>query len=287
MGKLLKYCLSFLGILVLSCNSKDIYSLSKTERKQKAQELWDIAFDSEDTTHTYLQGSVLLQKMLDSIVTYDPQHCEAFREKSVPYLKRGLPHKWKPLFDKAVACDPKTWQPWRGYLYLYFYRDYDKAIADFDASDVLTPNFVDTPQGHSVNYWRGMAYLGKKDYKKSVEYFETHIRLESEDSGEDWVEPDAFLFLGIAQYELGLVEKSTFNFQKMLKYSGEHSAEANYYLAQIKLKEKDYSASLININKSIIDFESGYYEHRPYVEEIRQLYLSDLMDAKDKIENLL
>ncbi len=61
--------------------------------------------------------------------------------------------------DQAVACDSSRWIGWRGYLYPYFYRDNKKAIADFDTTNHLTPDFIYAPQGHSVDYWGGHAYL--------------------------------------------------------------------------------------------------------------------------------
>ncbi|MDC1460459.1 hypothetical protein N8345_01135 [Flavobacteriaceae bacterium] len=84
---------------------------------------------------------------LEEIIRLDPKHCDAIRELSVAYLKRGMPHEWKPTMDRAVECDAVRWQTWRGYNYLYFYRDYQNANADFNASDTLTPNHIDSPQG--------------------------------------------------------------------------------------------------------------------------------------------
>ena len=42
-----------------------------------------------------------------------------------------------------------------------------KSIADFNASDSLT-TYLDYPQGHSVDFWRGIAYLGANDYDNQL-----------------------------------------------------------------------------------------------------------------------
>ena len=86
-----------------------------------------------------------------------------------------MPHEWLPKFNKAVKVNPEVWVPYRGYYYLSFYRDYKKAIADFNASDTLT-TYLDYPQGQSVNFWRSVAYLGLKDYAKALEFWNIHIQ---------------------------------------------------------------------------------------------------------------
>jgi len=210
--------------------------------------------------------------------------------------------------------NPEYRYPWRGYLYLWFYRDYKKAIADFDASDSLTPNFIDAPQGHSVDYWRGIAYLGLKDYENSIAYFEKHIQKETEETGEDWVEHEAFLYLGIAQYEAGNPAKALKNFNTLLKYNAQFS-NAQYYKAlllsdelqllqhEITMKGSQYNdlihtkipkanfqkkkqEALSIINQAIDNFYNGYYDQRPYVETMRQLYIEDYENLKTKLESI-
>ena len=130
-----------------------------------------------------IQSSPEKMNFLEEIICLNPKHCDAVRELSIAYLKRHMPHEWKPIFDQAVEYDAVTWQPWRGYLYLYFYRDCQKAIADFNASDSITPNHIDSSQGHSVYSWRGHAYLVAKDYGNSIVYYQKHIALVTKEWG--------------------------------------------------------------------------------------------------------
>ncbi|WP_420571449.1 hypothetical protein [Kordia sp.] len=258
-------------------------------------------------------------------VEYDPTHAESWRELSIPFLKRGMPHLWKKYIDKAVELDPIAWQGYRGYNYLWFYRDYKNAIADFDATDTLTPSFIDAPQGHSVDFWRGIAYLGLKDYENSIAFFNKHIQKETEETGEDWVEHEAFLYRGIAHYEQSKsklylnfnpkkFENALHNFNTLLKYNTDF-ADAKYYKAAVlfeeckmllqeietkgsrysniahtriprELFEKKKTAALQIINEAITNFKEGYSDQRPYVETIRQLYLEDYTNLKAKLESM-
>lgn len=280
MEKLLKYCLSFLLLTSLSCKNENFDEIPFEERKLMAKQLWDSEKSKHGFDHSF-QGTPKAMTLLDKIIALDSTHAKALREISVPFLKRGMPHEWKLRFDKAVAHDPATWVPWRGYLYLSFYRDYEKAIADFNASDSLT-SYLDYPQGHSVDFWRGIAYLGAKDFDNSIAYWDKHITRETEDSGEDWVELEAFLYRGIAYYESDNKEKANENFDKVIQYFT-NSADAKYYKAKLLLNEGHKKAALNMIEDAIVDFNNGYYNNRAYVETLRQIYLLDLEELKSKI----
>jgi len=266
MEKLLKYCLSLFVIgCIFSCKSD----------KEEALKVLEFG--------KHYQGSAQSLNALTRVLEIDATNAEAYRELSIPYLKRGIPNHWKTYMDQAVTLDSLSWIGYRGYNYLWFYRDYKKAIADFDATDILTPNFVDAPQGHSVDYWRGIAYLGLKDRENSIAYFDKYINKEIEDSGEDWVELTAFLYRGIAYFESGNYESALMNFDKQLQYSRNLSADAKYYKARVLKEQGDIENAKLIIDAAIEDFNIGYFNNRPYVETIRQIYMEDLMLLKSEL----
>lgn len=265
MARLLKLYLNIFVVLCLfSCQTK----------REKAEEAYSFGVTN------FGQGSAGSINGIAGAIEIDSTYDQAVYELSVAYLKRGMPHEWKAQYDKAVLLDSVTRIPWRGYLYLWFYRDYKKAIADFDASDTLTPNFTDQPQGHSVDYWRGIAYLGLKDYDNSILYFDKYIHQEIEESGEDWVELTAFLYRGIAYYESGNYEKALYNFEKRLEHGRNLSADAKYYMALIAQQQGKIELAEELINTAIDEFKQGYFNNRPYVETLRQIYLEDLHALK-------
>ncbi|AEH00584.1 tetratricopeptide repeat protein [Lacinutrix sp. 5H-3-7-4] len=275
MEKSLKLYLSLVCLLVVfSCNKTT--NLTPTKKREQAEKKYKKAIQ-------FMQGSTPFQNGIAEAVAIDSTYEAAVYELSVADLKRGLPNKWLPQYNKAVKLDSATRIPWRGYLYLWFYRDYKKAIADFNASDTLTPNFIDAPQGHSVDYWRGIAYLGLNDYKKSNAYFEKHIAKETKEFGEDYVDVTAFLYNGISYFEAKNYNKAILNFDKQLEYSRNLSADAKYYKAKIYLAENKKEKALKTITEAINDFNQGYNNKRAYVETLRQLYLEDLIELKEEI----
>lgn len=279
MEKLLKYCLSLLLIATVfaSCD-KDISKMSEVERTQRSVELYRDA----KSLHAG-QGIPMVMTKLEEAVTMDPANCDALRELSVAYLKRGLIDEWHIKFDKAAACDPKIWVPWRGYLYLQFYRDYEKAIADFDASDTLTPNFTDAPQGHSVDYWRGIAYLGLKDYDNSIKYLDRYIDEVTQENGEDWAEPTAFLYRGIALYENENPETALKDFNKMILYNRNTTADGSYYKALILYEENKCEEAKKELNTAVENFNLGYFNKHHYTEALKQIYIQDLNNLETAI----
>jgi tetratricopeptide (TPR) repeat protein len=274
MEKLQKLSLSlFLILMLFSCGSETSKSLKEKQ---------DLARVTYKAAIQFRQGSTPFQNGIAEAVSLDSTYQEAVYELSVADLKRGLPHRWLPQYNKAVKLDSAQRIPWRGYLYLWFYRDYKKAITDFDASDILTP-YVDYPQGHSVDYWRGVAYLGLKDYKMSNFYLEKDIQREIEASGEDYVESTAFLYNGISYFENEQFDKALINFDKVLKYSNNSSSDAKYYKASISFKQNKIEKARKEIEAAILDFENGYYNQRGYVETLRQLYSQDFNLLKTTI----
>ena len=279
MVRYLKYCLSIIVLSwIISCSNDNVEDLTSDEKIALAKKIYD-------PIGHFGQGTPRIMTMLDSVVALDPNHCYAIRELSVAYLKRGLMLDWKSQFDKAVACDPIIWVPWRGYLYLQFYRDYEKAIADFDASDTLTPNFTDAPQGHSVDYWRGIAYLGLKDYENSIKYFDTYLYEVTEKNGEDWAEPTAFLYRGIAHYENKTLEAALKDFNKMILYNQNKTADGSYYKALVLFEQNKCEDAKEELKTALDNFKNGYFNKHVYTEALKQIYIQDLNNLENAISN--
>ncbi|CAM1345498.1 tetratricopeptide repeat protein [Tenacibaculum amylolyticum] len=269
METLQRLYLSLLLILFLvSCETK----------KEKIEKAANFGF-------SFYQGKPEHMNAFAYALELDSTNAEYWRELSVTYLKRGIPHIWKKYIDKAVALNPEVWQGYRGYNYLWFYRDYRKAIEDFDAVNALTPNFTDAPQGHSVDYWKGIAYLGLKEYNNAIQSFDKYIAEETENFGVDLIEVTTYLYKGIVYYELQDFDKAIENFNLLLQYSYNTYGDGKYYLALIykqqgKLKEAKQLA-----NDALKDYKDGYVNQRPYVESMRELYLEDYEQLINQLNN--
>jgi hypothetical protein len=70
------------------------------------------------------QGTTTCMNAFAHILELDSTNAVAYGEGFIPYLKRGIPHEWEKWMKGAIQHDAIKWQPYRGYNYLWFYRDY-------------------------------------------------------------------------------------------------------------------------------------------------------------------
>jgi tetratricopeptide (TPR) repeat protein len=264
-------------MFVIGCAEQDQYrEYTSEQRKRMSIEHF------EQAEKHFNQGSPENMELIETSLELDPNNSAAWRELSVPYLKRGLAHEWKPLFDKAVEVDPIQWQGWRGYLELYFYRDYESAIKDFNATDSLTPNFTDYPQGMSVDYLRGLAYLQLSEHEKALHYFTTYIEEVTKKNGEEWVDVNVFIYRAINHHRMKNNLDAIKDLETCLKYYPQ-SSDAYYHLAVNYFELGKKENALKHITKAKELFGKGYFMQVSYVETFEQIYLSDIEETEKKI----
>lgn len=231
----------------------------------------------------YYQGSVPEQFLCEESVKLNPTYAEAHRELGIPYLKRGLPEKFELHYGNVVKYDAVEWQGWRGYIYLYFYRDYERALADFTAMETLTPNFVDYPQSTSVLFMSAICHLKLGNYDQAIELFDQHITEELRTSTEDFIDTRTYLFQGISYYEKGDREKAKASFERGLKNLNEN-ADLWYWMAKMAIEDGDKRVASTALENAQTYFDEEYNNHRPYVEEFFQIHQADIDDLKNKIK---
>lgn len=263
MGRSLLFYLS-LFCLLLAC--KQVPQESDPEKSEVSlKESWK-----------YYQGSVDNMKWLNQAALEDYNNAEAWRELSIPYLKRGYPHLWFPLMKKTVDLDP-SWTGSRGYNYLFFQKDYKRALADFRTTDSLTPGFSDCPQGMSIKYLKGLCFYGLDQYDSALYHFQSYIDEESAKFGADWVDQNAYLYKSIIYNKLSRPEDAITEANKGLVVFGQFSdcffQKAIAYKSLIQV-----DSAHVNLAKSKATFDLGYNHKHAYVEVPDQLYPNSFGD---------
>ncbi len=278
MERLLSCCLSLLAFLLLTSCMQQKATLYK---KEFAQEDLDF-FKKCRWFGAYYQGTAAEHYVIKEGIKWNPEKASLWREMGIAFLKRGLPADYYPYYQKAVKYDAVEWQGWRGYIYLYFYRDYERAIQDFNATDTLTPNFVDHPQALSVDYMRGICYLKLNQIEKALSYFDKHIKDETETVGEDYLSTYAFLYKGICHFKKGETKQAIEILESGHKIH-DQNADILLWLAKsyIKNGEKNKALSSIKLSKSL--FKEGYFHSRNYTEDFFQSYLIDIEKVEKDI----
>lgn len=241
----------------------------------------------EGYKQNFYQGSAQETFLIQEGLQFAPNKPEFWRELGAPTVKRGFAKDTYRLYGEVVRCDAVEWQGWRGYLYLYFYRDYERALADFNATDTLTPNFIDYPQATSVDFMRGICYLQLSRYDEAIRFFEGHIEEEVKSVGEDYIDTEVFLFKAIAEYKKQDLEAALATLNRGLKSSNQKSADLWYWVAKIQAQNQAYQQAGEAIQQAVQYYNMGYFHDRNYVEEFYQTYPSMITELRNDINQKL
>lgn len=214
----------------------------------------------------------------ETAIEYDQDNSDAWMERSVSFNKAGDFKQGFEYLNKAVELNPSSHLGYRGWIRLRKMRDYDKALADFDRLDSLTPNFVDAPWGEDIDFLRGECYFGKKDYQKAIELFNRNIKNQKE----DWADIHSFVYLGLCEYELRNYKKAVAEFQRALNQT-ENVPESYFGMA----KSYQKLGQTEKAKKSILEAENNMHYKRDdvYNEFLNEIYLSEILEFKQKLNN--
>lgn len=274
MEKLSNYSLKFILISLLIIS---IFSCKKSptlyQKKWSAEEELTLSKQLENCIfNAYYQGSPGEMAVIKEVLKLDPKNPDFWREAGIPFLKRGMAHEFYAPYQKAVELNAEQWQGWRGYIYLYFYRDYQRALTDFIEVDATTPDFVDYPQSQSVYFMRAICYLKMNDYDNAIKYMDMHIAEELKTVSEDYLDTRNFLFKGIALYKKGDINQAATSFKRGLKNADDKSADLWYWLGKMYLEQNEKQLALDAFKNAQKQYDAGYFHSRPYVAEFFQTY---------------
>ena len=269
--------LLFLGLQ--SCQrQEDLYFRRSHSEVAPAEELAELLVQG---SFRHYQGSPSHQLVLREALHHNPNSALVNRELGVAYLKRGYANEFPRYYGRAAELDPTTWIGWRGYFYLYFYRDYQRAIEDFNALDTLTPNVIDHPQSQSVDYMRGIAYHQLGDYNFAHYFLNKHLEFEAEHGGGRYTSSVAYLMHALNWRALQNNTKALEVLDLALSW-GSRMADLHYYRALILYEEGRLPEARAALDKARQGYTEDWYHERAYVEEFYQVYPEDFDALEEK-----
>ena len=278
LNSFLNHLIAIFVLMFFSCQTKaPLYKkeFTDTEKKQLVENLIN-------GRGYYYQGTSAEQFLLFEAMSYDSSHADIYRELGVPYLKRGIASAFPHYYGKAADLNPLDWLAWRGYLYLYFYRDYENAIKDFLEADELTPGVVDYPQSLNIDFLKGICYLKMGNHQNAINFFDKQINYESEEVGLEYMESIAFLYKGIAHWEMGKKETAKDIFEIGQKVDNKN-ADLLFWLAKYWAEKGNNKKARELIAKAKQQFLNGYFNKRNYTEIFYQTYLADIEELEKKL----
>lgn len=173
--------------------------------------------------------------------------------------------------EKTIQLNPKEGSAYYGWVLLYYYRDYEKALKILEQHDAYTPNFSDAPMGEDIHYLKGLCQMQMQDYKKAIEEFNIYINNLATTHGEDFVDVYTFVQKGRCLTQLRKFDEAILAYKKAIKYY-KNCTEAYYFMGvtQLKMNKKDSACDNFNIALNLI--KKGYKSADTYVEYFHEIY---------------
>lgn len=226
------------------------------------------------------QGFRKSQEAFDEAIMLCPSLDYAYREKSVPYLKRGLFIAWKELIDRAVEINPRQNLGYRGWCKYQFLRDYKGALEDIESFEKLVgaENIGYSQNGnYSLQTVKALCYRGLGNNAKALEIMEDQLSKKNNT-------PLMFDYyhLGVVYFAQENFIKAKENFERQIMYN-DYFAEPYYYLALISEKEGNITKARELTNKALSYYCDDKYMKDSYTTVIDKIYKANIENLKKNL----
>jgi tetratricopeptide (TPR) repeat protein len=233
-----------------------------------------------EDAYQYYQYSREYQEILDKAIEKCSYFSDAYRNKSIAYLKSGDFITWKYLIDKAVEYDFNGNIGYRGWCRYQFFRDYQGAIDDIESLEKSTKGNIGYSASGEYHLKVAKAFcykkLGKLD--KGIDILEqymldTTIQISVYDH----------LHLGVMYMEKGDIDKAII--QLNLQIEKNDIAESQYYLALCHQKKghSDLFSQHIKKSKDLFLIDKRLLIN--YIEPMDRVYLEEINLAMEGKKN--
>src|SRR5690606_9968987 len=192
-----------------------------------------------DSLGKYPQGSVENDLFYEIYIKKYPDVAEAWKGKSISYNKRGDYAKGFKYLNKAVELNPIDHLGYRGWVKLYMMHDYKGALNDFLSLADIAGDKDLYAWGENLNKLIGLCYLKIKKYDLALNYLNKSILEITEKSGEDWVAPRTYLYLGIV-YGLLSDDKNAIEVFNKLNRIYPRFSEGYFYKVKCLIQSGEY-----------------------------------------------
>ena len=206
---------------------------------------------------------------------------EIYHARSVQNTKNGNYNLAISDLEKSYEMNPEKASAYYGWVLLYYYHDYDKALEILNVHDAFTPNFPDAPMGEDIHYLKGLAHMQLHQYKEAISEFDFYITYIDSTSDEAYVDVYTFVQKGRCLTQLGQLTAAENSYRKALKYY-DKCTEAYYYLGLTQIKMNQSDSACVNFSKALNLIKKGYKSSDTYVEYFHEVYKGQIEEGIDR-----
>jgi tetratricopeptide (TPR) repeat protein len=222
--------------------------------------------DSVGTASVYSQKR---QHYLDSALAIMPWNAYLWQQKAMPLFKMKKYEIGMVYLDSAVKYDRRKYIDYRAFIKCIFQKDYSGAMEDFRQARAIFGNTG--VMDHSYGFYTGLCYLQLNRFDSARYYISQSINSKITETGEKWVNPLEWFYLGIISYEEEKYADAIASFDKSLALYAE-CADVKYYKAMSLDRSGKPKEALAMMREAAYDMKQAYsinednaiYEAYPY-----------------------
>ncbi|MDF2451827.1 MAG: pilus assembly protein PilF [Bacteroidota bacterium] len=197
---------------------------------------------------------------------------------SVQNTKNGNYAESFQALEKSLAINAKEMEGYYGWVLLYYYRDYERALQHLNHYDSLTPNDVDAPVGENIHFLKGICYYQLGQYQKAIQEFEINEKFEISHFGQKNCNTYIYFYIARSYEKLNDWKRAESYYKKAIKQS-HFPVEANFYLGLLYKQLQKPQLAKKHLEQSLKFITQGYKQQDVYVELFDEVYPQQIEEA--------
>ena len=244
-----------------------------------------LAQNARYSTPVPWEGSERLRALyaLEIATTTDSaKKAEFLMNQALSSLKQGDYDVAFADYETAARLNPKS-RGSIGWRYLFFLRDYARALTYLNDFDAQTPNYDDPIDDYSVNYLKGRALAGLDQYEQAIAAYDVAIRNRESRYGLAWVDYRYLVARAVSYLAVKQAANALQDLDKALT-NNPKSAMAHYHRGRA-LQQMDRTTEARNAFRDALFFvRSQPFERDYYYEQPDAAYEPEIEAALSKLK---
>ena len=239
--------------------NKDLYYTLKGFSGSQLQ--W---FGYEELGNSLIGNAIVKLKNIDS---------ELYRAYSIQNTKNGNYDEAIKYLNEASNLDSENTDGYFGWILLYYYRDYDRALFYLERFDSSTAS-VDYVGDDNIIYAKALCYKLKGSYHEALALFKKSIDYEINTHGEQWVHHQMYFQTGRTLQLLDRNEEAIAFYDRAIE-NWDGSSESIYYKGLAEL-ELGIDTGCANLELALERVRKGIKSTDTYVRLFDEIYVGQV-----------
>lgn len=225
-------------------------------------------------------GNRMIKNSLENV----PPKASTHRIFSIQLTKIGNFDESYELLSRASQFGPEEVDGYFGWIMLYYYRDYEKALELLQKYDAFTPNLVDYVSDDNILYAKGLCHKQLNNLEQALSLFNQAIEFELKRHHGDieWIPLHYFYQRGRTHHLLNNFDAAIEDYNTALKI-WDASSESLYYKAQAIYELGDSTLACETLDAALRAIKKGLKSQDTYVELFDEVYEQQITQTiKDK-----